>query len=50
MTKLLSFLALIGLIVKKKKRVLNLEGTASQAREQIKILKSKGLSLPIMTL
>ncbi|MBI3980767.1 hypothetical protein HY345_02105 [Candidatus Microgenomates bacterium] len=48
MKKLLGLL--LGLIIKKRKRVITFEGASRQAREQIKILKDKGLSLPVMTL
>ncbi len=47
MNKLLRIL--LGVLVKKKTRVVSQDTAVRQAREQIKMLRSKGLRLPIMT-
>ncbi|MBI3384665.1 hypothetical protein HY030_00545 [Candidatus Gottesmanbacteria bacterium] len=41
---------ILSLVVKKRKRVFGQEMLSRQAREQIKLLKSKGLRLPVVTL
>lgn len=41
---------LVSLVVKKRKRIFGQEILSRQAREQIKLLRSKGLRLPIVTL